>query len=145
VIFAAPGDDDRDQDRIRHQADRQEGVSETSPGSAYGSRRRWLFVYADSRNFLERPRLCDGLRTLKSGCRSGRSTDRTVANGAHDVVARSKAGSLSLSELRIDEHELGTNRIQSSLSLSGQHNKALKRSTAGADKVQQCRFGFGSS
>jgi hypothetical protein len=123
MIFAAPGDDDRDQNRIRHQADRQEGVSETSPGSAYSTRRRRLFVCANSRNFLERPRLWDGLRTLERGSRSGRSADRAVANGTRDVVARSKAGSLSLSELRIDEHELGTNGIQSSLSLSGQHRK----------------------
>jgi hypothetical protein len=145
LIFAAPGDDDRDQDSIRHQADRQEGVSETSPASAYSSRRSRFFVYTDFRVFLERPRWCDGLRTPENGSRSGRSADRTVANEARDVVARSEARTLSLGELRIDEHELGTNRLQSPPSLSEQHRQTLQLSTAGADKVQQCRFGFGSS
>ena len=145
LIFAAPGDDDRNQDSIGHQADRQEGVSETSPASAYSTRRSRLFVYADFRDFVERRRWCDCLCTRGNGSRSGRSVDRAVVNEARDVVARSEARTLSLGELRIDEHELGTNRLQSPLTLSEQHRQTLRLPTACADKVQQCRFGFGSS
>ena len=67
-----------------------------------------------------------------------RRADRPARRAGRDALAQTEARTLGLRELRVDEHEIGTNLLQYPAHfrrICGQLGLGLQISAAGADKV----------